>query len=120
MRTYFSLVGALGLLGNAAELWRSQELGYAYAIDGTIGAALAMAFLYAAFKISPLLRNGGTFLVRLLLLSMIYRGIAIIVVGVNGGKTMDFVGPALGIAASVYLITNVRRLVREGKYVEAG
>jgi len=120
MRTYFSLVGALGLFGNAAELWRSQELGYAYAIDGTIGAGLAIAFLYAAFKVSPLLKNGGTFLVRLLLLSAIYRGIAIVLVGVTGGKTMDSVGPVLGIAVSVYLIANVRRLVREGKYVKAG
>jgi hypothetical protein len=119
LRTYFVLVGVFGLLGNAAELWQSQRLGLAYAIDGAIGACLAVAFLYSAFKLTALLKGGGRPLVQLLIVSAIYRARAIVLLALVGGKTGDFIGPVLGIAVSIYLISNVRRLARGAGYVEA-
>ena len=120
LRTYLSLVGFFGMLGNAAEIWQSQHFGIAYGIDGGIGICLAFAFFYAAFKLPTLLISGGSSLVRLLWVSAIYRALTIILLAIVGGaKTMDFVGPFLAIAISFYLIGNVRRLAREAGCAEA-
>ena len=114
LRGYLLLVGLIGLLRNAAEIWQSGRLGTVYTIDAVVGIGFSLGYLYAGLRLPTLLSQGGRLLMRLLLASIAYRALGLLLVAVTGGDTMAaLVGTAVGIAIGVYLLSNVRRLVRE-------
>jgi hypothetical protein len=88
-----------------------------YTIDGSVGLCFALGYLYAGIKLPAILAAGGSLLVRLLVASMVYRGLGLLTVAMNGGTTTDFAGPIVGIAIGLYLLGNVRRLVSEAGHV---
>lgn len=114
LRAYFILAGILSLGGSVTTLQSQQSTG----LDGIralLGLAFGAGFLIAGIRL-PRMLEGGALFVRVLICTIV--GVQLLLGALlllAGAQPVTLVFPALYVAICAYLVTNVNRLVREGR-----